>query len=53
VLAKFRFQFTHEEFYAPTGLQHPSYLLRLWKSKGEKAAGPRKGGVDLRYINPD
>ena len=27
VLAKLGFQFTHEEFYPPTGLNHPSYLL--------------------------
>jgi [ribosomal protein S5]-alanine N-acetyltransferase len=27
VLANLGFQFTHEEFYPPTGLQHPSYLL--------------------------
>jgi len=27
VLAKLGFEFTHEEFYPPTGLQHPSYLL--------------------------
>ena len=28
VLAKLGFEFTHEEFYPPTGLEHPSYLLR-------------------------
>jgi len=27
VLAHLGFQFTHEEFYPPTGLKHPSYLL--------------------------
>ena len=27
VLMKLGFQFTHEEFYPPTGLKHPSYLL--------------------------
>ena len=27
VLTKLGFQFTHEEFYFPTGLKHPSYLL--------------------------
>jgi ribosomal-protein-alanine N-acetyltransferase len=27
LLAKLGFQFTHEEFYPPTGLLHPSYLL--------------------------
>jgi [ribosomal protein S5]-alanine N-acetyltransferase len=28
LLEKLGFAFTHEEFYPPTGLQHPSYLLR-------------------------
>lgn len=28
LLAKLGFTFTHEELYAPTGLQHPSYILR-------------------------
>jgi len=28
VLANLGFKFTHEEFYPPTGLAHPSYLLR-------------------------
>ena len=27
LLEKLGFAFTHEEFYEPTGLQHPSYLL--------------------------
>jgi [ribosomal protein S5]-alanine N-acetyltransferase len=27
LIEKLGFRFTHEEFYAPTGLQHPSYLL--------------------------
>ena len=27
VLMRLGFQFTHEEFYPPTGLKHPSYLL--------------------------
>jgi [ribosomal protein S5]-alanine N-acetyltransferase len=27
VLAKLGFHFTHDEFYPPTGLKHPSYLL--------------------------
>jgi len=27
-LTKLGFRFTHEEFYLPTGLMHPSYLLR-------------------------
>jgi len=35
VLTKLGFHFTHEEFYAPTGLQHPSYLLRREQWDGE------------------
>ncbi len=27
MIAKLGFRYTHEEFYPPTGLQHPSYLL--------------------------
>lgn len=27
LLTRLGFEFTHEEFYPPTGLQHPSYLL--------------------------
>jgi [ribosomal protein S5]-alanine N-acetyltransferase len=27
LLAKLGFHYTHDEFYPPTGLQHPSYLL--------------------------
>jgi [ribosomal protein S5]-alanine N-acetyltransferase len=32
VLEQLGFCFTHEEFYPPTGLKHPSYLLRQPKS---------------------
>jgi RimJ/RimL family protein N-acetyltransferase len=28
LLLKLGFQYTHDEYYPPTGLQHPSYLLR-------------------------
>jgi len=28
LLKKLGFQYTHDEYYAPTGLNHPSYLLR-------------------------
>ncbi len=28
LLEKLGFQYTHDEFYAPTGLKHPSYLLK-------------------------
>ena len=27
VLAKLGFRYTHDEFYQPTGLEHPSYFL--------------------------
>ena len=29
LLEKLHFRYTHDEFYPPTGLQHPSYLLRV------------------------
>lgn len=29
LLLKLGFEYTHDEFYAPTGLMHPSYLLRI------------------------
>jgi len=28
LLEKLGFQYTHKQFYAPTGLEHPSYILR-------------------------
>jgi RimJ/RimL family protein N-acetyltransferase len=28
LLARFGFEYTHDELYPPTGLRHPSYLLR-------------------------
>jgi hypothetical protein len=28
LLGKLGFEYTHDEFYEPTGLQHPSYLLK-------------------------
>lgn len=34
LLIRLGFEFTHEEFYPPTGLQHPSYLLTREK-RGE------------------
>ena len=37
VLIKLGFEFTHDEFYPPTGLEHPSYLL--------SGAGPRPANV--------
>jgi RimJ/RimL family protein N-acetyltransferase len=32
LLVKLGFQYTHDEYYAPTGLQHPSYVLRSVQS---------------------
>jgi RimJ/RimL family protein N-acetyltransferase len=33
LLARLGFRYTHDEYYAPTGFHHPSYLLRVeeWK----------------------
>jgi len=36
LLLKLGFQCTHEEYYAPTGLNHPSYLLRAGRSVSER-----------------
>jgi len=33
LLLKLGFQCTHEEYYAPTGLNHPSYLLRAGRER--------------------
>ena len=33
LLEKLGFEHTHDEHYAPTGLQHPSYLLRSPRMK--------------------
>ncbi|MGH7594733.1 MAG: GNAT family N-acetyltransferase [bacterium] len=29
LLEKLGFQYTHDEYYPPTGLKHPSYLLKV------------------------
>jgi ribosomal-protein-alanine N-acetyltransferase len=42
VLKKLGFVFTHEEYYAPTGLMHPSYILRNWPPEG--TGGTAMGG---------
>ena len=34
VLKKLGFVLTHEEYYAPTGLMHPSYILKSWPPDG-------------------
>lgn len=36
LLQKLGFQYTHDEYYAPTGLQHPSYLLMADQYHGKK-----------------
>jgi len=38
LLAKLGFRYTHDEYYPPTGLQHPSYLLTAAQYTGP--AGP-------------
>ncbi len=39
VLGKLGFEYTHDEFYPPTGLMHPSYALtpERWKARAEPA----------------
>ncbi len=39
VLLKLGFEYTHDEFYPPTGLQHPSYLLRAGAAAARDASG--------------
>jgi RimJ/RimL family protein N-acetyltransferase len=36
LLIKLGFNYTHDEFYAPTGLEHPSYLLKAGEYKGHQ-----------------
>ena len=43
VLTKLGFHFTHEEFYSPTGLHHPCYLLRRNEWPHPSAPGLRSG----------
>lgn len=43
VLTKLGFEYTHDEFYAPTGLMHPSYSLSPERWKASETA--RAGGV--------
>jgi [ribosomal protein S5]-alanine N-acetyltransferase len=43
LLSKLGFVYTHDCFYAPTGLMHPSYLIRREQSPiAQPAAGPPK-----------
>lgn len=37
LLKKLGFRYTHDEFYEPTGLQHPSYLLTAEDHKAQKS----------------
>lgn len=37
LLSRLGFTYTHDEFYPPTGLQHPSYLLARPSEKGRPA----------------
>jgi len=36
VLEKLGFRYTHDEFYPPTGLHHPSYLLTAEEFAGKR-----------------
>lgn len=43
MLAGLGFRFTHDEYYEPTGLMHPSYLLTIadWEAAGHPSRTPR------------
>jgi ribosomal-protein-alanine N-acetyltransferase len=43
LLAKLGFVYTHDEFYAPTGLQHPSYLLTRGQAPPDVPPGAAGG----------
>ena len=47
VLAHLEFQFTHDEFYPPTGQKHPSYLLM-----NPNRIADTTGEVQLPYEEP-
>lgn len=46
LLIKLGFKYTHDEFYTPTGLEHPSYLL-----KAEEYADGSKYNLELNKNN--
>ncbi len=55
LLAKLGFRYTHDEYYPPTGLYHPSYLLNAdkWQSAGStmKKHSERKIDMTRRLIS--
>ncbi len=46
LLAKLRFRFTHNEFYAATGCQHPSYLLKAGDEDQTEGSAPVDNTTD-------
>ena len=46
-LERLGFRHTHDELYAPTGLEHPSYLLGA--PRANAASGPARGGSSRRH----
>ena len=55
VLRKLGFTFTHEEYYPPTGLMHPSYILKSWPPEGTSAdaANAVADGTPVAATAPD
>ncbi len=55
VLQKLGFEYTGDEYYAPTGLQHPSYILtsQAYASAETHFSADASGFVKLRDIIPD
>jgi ribosomal-protein-alanine N-acetyltransferase len=49
LLTKIGFEYTHHEFYAPTGLLHPSYLLEsgAYEGPGTLSQAPPGGALPL------
>ena len=46
LLQKLGFRYTHDEFYAPTGLQHPSYMMEsedYWHMRDKTTSRENKG----------
>jgi ribosomal-protein-alanine N-acetyltransferase len=48
LLAKLGFQYTHDEFYPPTGLDHPSYLLLAASCHSEERSDEESPPADDR-----
>jgi RimJ/RimL family protein N-acetyltransferase len=44
LLTRLGFRYTHDEFYAPTGLEHPSYLVEAADFEQGSTLDPRDGG---------